>query len=215
SGFKKIGILRFYPGRSSPTYAEDSVFPRTPLSKSSSLRLSPTSDDEKDFRYYSWLLASYLEIETFPAQSDEGKKILDYGKEKIKELKSKLEKNQSFNLLVQKQKNNLLDKGYWRLCSWRELGLNAGLSKIFAEKFYSHLCCYAHSGCKSVQQVSNVDDAETQKALCVATMKLIMVAMANMIQAYCQLFKKSKSLFQKEESSKKLVDQWIKIGAHL
>ncbi|MCF6147565.1 MAG: hypothetical protein E3K37_02790 [Candidatus Kuenenia sp.] len=43
--------------------------------------------------------------------------------------------------------------------------------------------------------------AEAQKSLSVATMKLIMVAMANIIKAYCQMFVKSKDIIQKDEDS--------------
>lgn len=93
--------------------------------------------------------------------------------------------------------------------------MSAGLSKILAKHFYSYLCIWAHSGCQSAQHVSNAQTKETQKALCVDTMKLIMIAMANMIKAYCQMFVKSNDVIQKDEDAKKLIDQWIQFGTSL
>ena len=98
-----------------------------------------------------------------------------------------------------------MEKGQWKLQSWTNIGLSAGLSEILAKQFYGHLCAYAHSGCQSAQQVGNAETKETQKALCVATMKLIMIAMANIIKAYCQLFEKSNDILQKDEDAKKLL----------
>ena len=177
--------------------------------------IAPRSDDEKDLRYYSWLLASYLDRQKFPAQSDAGKQILKEDKGKIEKIKGKLNANQSFQLVTKRQKKNLFTKGYWRLCSWKELGLEAGLSNILVEQFYSHLCAYAHSGCQSAQQISNQETAKDQKATCVASMKLIMIAMANMICSYSELFEKSKTVLQNDNDALSLVNQWIEIGASL
>lgn len=171
---------------------------------------SKTADD-KDFRYYSWFLANYLERQKFPAQSEEGKNQLDDEKKIIDDLKTKINNNSVFKQLKEKKKGNLL-KGEWRLQSWMVIGDSAGLSKIIAKQFYGHLCNYAHSGCKSAQQVENADTAETQKALCVATMTLIMIAMANMINAYCQVFKKSNDVLEEDVDAKNIVGQWVAVG---
>ena len=163
--------------------------------------IEPRSDDEKDFRYYLWLYASYRDKQKFSPRS-------------IGALKEKINNNSVFKQLDIKKKEKLL-KGEWRLHSWTNIGMSAGLSEILAKQFYGHLCNYAHSGCKSVQQIGNAKTAEIQKALCDATMKLIMIAMANMIKAYCQLFKKSNDILQQDEEAKKLIGQWIHIGTSL
>jgi len=191
--------------------------------------IEPQSDDEKDFRYHSWLYASYIDRQKFPSQSEEGKKQLNDEKKSIDALKEKIINNNVFKQLDKEKKEKLLrkmEKGNeaWRLQwqnrqwspkSWTNIGVSAGLSEILAKQFYGHLCAYAHSGCQSAQQIDNAETAETQKALCVATMKLIMIAMANMIKAYCQVFEKSKDVIQKDEDTKKLIDQWVQIGTSL
>jgi hypothetical protein len=144
-------------------------------------------------------------------------------------LKEKINNNSVFKQLDKEKKESLLrkmeegkdawrlqwQKRQWKPKSWTSIGVSAGLSEILAKQFYGHLCAYAHSGCQSAQQVGNAETAETQKALCVATMKLIMIAMANMIKAYCQMFVKSKDVIQRDEDAKKLIDQWVHIGTSL
>ena len=191
--------------------------------------VEPRSDDEKDFRYYSWLHASYLDRQIFPSRSEEGKKHLNDEKKLIDALKEKIINNSVFKQFDEEKKEKLLrkmEKGQWRLQwqrqkrqwqpqSWTNIGVSAGLSEILAKQFYGHLCAYAHSACQSAQQVGNAETADTQKALCVATMKLIMIAIANMIKTYCQMFVKSKDVIQKDEDAKKLIDQWVHIGTFL
>ena len=189
--------------------------------------VEPRSDDEKDFRYYLWLHASHIDKQKFPTRSEEGKKQLNDEKKIMDALKEKINNNSVFKQFDKKKKEELLkeiekgkwrlqwQKGQWKSKSWTNIGVSAGLSEILAKQFYGHLCAYAHSGCQSAQQVGNAETAETQKALCVATMKLIMIAMANMIKAYCQMFEKSKDVIQKDEDAKTLIDQWVHIGTFL
>ena len=197
------------------------------------LFVEPRSDDEKDFRYYLWLHASHIDKQKFPTRSEEGKKQLNDEKKIIEALREKINNNSVFKQLDEEKKEKLLrkmekekekEKGAWRLQwqngqwapkSWTNIGVSAGLSEIHAKQFYSYLCMWAHSGCQSAQQVSNAQTKETQKALCVDTMKLIMIAMANMIKVYCQMFEKSRDVIQKDEDAKKLIDQWVHIGTFL
>ncbi len=168
--------------------------------------IEPRSDDEKDFRYYLWLHASYNDRQKFPSRSEEGKNQLANEKKIMDALKEKINNNSVFKQFDKEKKKKLL-KGEWSFQSWTNIGISAGLSEILAKHFYSYLCIYAHSGCQSAQQVGNAETSEIQKALCFATMKLIMIAMANMIKVYCQMFVKSNDVLQKDEDAKKLIDQ--------
>lgn len=176
--------------------------------------IEPRSDDEKDFRYYLWLHASYNDRQKFPSRSEEGKNQLANEKKIMDALKEKINNNSVFKQFDKEKKKKLL-KGEWRLQSWTNIGISAGLSEILAKHYYSYLCLYAHSGCQSAQQVGNAETAESQKDLCFATMELIMIAMANMIKVYCQMFVKSNDVLQKDEDAKKLIDQWVHIGNSL
>lgn len=194
--------------------------------------IEPQSDDEKDFRYYSWVYASLLERQKFPSRSEEGKRQLTDEKKIIDALKEKIKNSSFLKQFDKKEKEKLFkkidkgDKEVWRLQwqrenkqwqpqSWTNISMSAGLSKILAKQFYGYLCAYAHSGCQSVQQIGNALTADTQKAMCVATMKLVMIAMANMIKVHCQLFVKSEDVIQQDDIAKKLVGQWVHIGTFL
>lgn len=182
--------------------------------------VEPQSNDEKGFRYYSWLYASYIDRQKFSSRTEEGERQIADEKKIIDALKEKIINNSFFKQSDEKKKEKLLKKmekgnGAWRLQSWTDIGVSAGLSKILSDHFYSYLCIYAHSGCQSAKQIGNAETAEIQKALCVATMKLIMIAMANMIKAYCQMFVKSNDVLQKDEDAKKLIDEWVNIGTSL
>lgn len=124
--------------------------------------VKPQSNNEKDFRYYSWLYASYIDRQKFPLRSDEGKKQLTDEKKTINALKEKINNNSIFEQLVKNKKEKLLN-GQWRLKSWSDIGMSADLSEILAKQVYGHLCAYAHSGCQSVQQIGNAKTAMEQK----------------------------------------------------
>ena len=77
--------------------------------------VEPRSDDEKDFRYYSWLRASYIDRQKFPSRPEEGKKQLTDDKKIIDASKEKINNNSFFKQLDEKKKKKLLEKGQWRL----------------------------------------------------------------------------------------------------
>jgi len=44
-------------------------------------------------------------------------------------------------------------------------------------------------------------------------MTLIMISIANMIKAYCELFPQSASVLKRDQDSSALVDIWISVGS--
>lgn len=175
--------------------------------------VDPATDDERDFRYMSWLLAGLLERQTFPVHSPKGKEMLSKEAQLIAPVKVKLEKNQCLNALTPGQRKDLLEKGKWKLSSWKEMALSSGLSRTHAETFYSYLCGYAHAGNLSVRQIRNAQTLQSQQALCAATIGELLISTANMIRAYCKVFPKSKSSLEQDQDGTELVNMWIEIGA--
>jgi hypothetical protein len=175
--------------------------------------VSPTSEEEKDFRYISWKLAGLLERQTLPAQSPKGKAMLLEEAQLIAPLQGKLSANQHFKALKPGQQKELLKKGKWRLPPWKKMALTAGLSCTHAETFYSYLCEYAHAGNLSVLQIRDAQTAQSQRTLCAATIGVLIISMANMIKSYCTVFPKSELSLQEDPDGTALVDMWIDIGA--
>jgi hypothetical protein len=175
--------------------------------------VSPTSEEETDFRYMSWKLAGLLERQTFPVQSPKGKAMLLEEAQLIAPLQGKLRDNQHFRDLKPGQQKDLLEKGKWRLPPWKKMALTTGLSRTHSEAFYSYLCEHAHAGNLSVLQIRDAQTIQSQRSLCAATIGVLVISTANMIKSYCKIFPKSESYLQEDPDGTALVDMWIDIGA--
>lgn len=170
---------------------------------------SPT-EEEKRFRYSSWLLSDLMQRQKYPARSPQGKKVLEGDKVTIKDIKFKITDSPFFKCLPEKQQESLLDRGVWRLKGWTDIGISAGLSEIHAKSFYKHLCSYAHAGSLSVLQIRQADTAFHQQALCAATMTLVMITIAYFVRDYSLLFPTCKEFVS---GHKEVINMWIDIGA--
>lgn len=173
----------------------------------------PSSESEKDLRYFSWVLADLLVKQSFPVQSPEGKTILERERHQIRSLKEKLKANLYFQNLTSKQQKRLLNEGVWRLQGWTSIALSAGLNQAHADAFYRYLCSYAHAGSVSVVQLRQAQTAQGQRSLFAATMGLVMIVMAYMVKAYCAVFPRSQAALEQDKEGTLLVNQWIQIGA--
>jgi hypothetical protein len=175
--------------------------------------VDPTSEQEKDFRYLSWLLAGLLERQEYAIQSSKGKELLSAEAKLIAPLQEKLADNPYFLKLSHNQRKNLMQKGEWRLDSWKDIGLSAGLDETHAKEFYYYLCGYAHAGNISVLQLRQARTPESQRDLCAATISVIMIAIANMVKSYCKVFPKSHLVLTQDTEASRLVDIWITVGS--
>jgi len=171
--------------------------------------VEPKTNEDKDFKYFTWELAGLIERQGFTVHSAAGKKKLKEEKQLIEVLKNKLKKNSVFDSLSDKQKRRIVARGDWRFNSWREIILSAGLSQIHAESFYRYLCGYAHSGNLSILQLRQTRTNQERRELIESTFTLTLIVMANMIKAYCEIFPKSKALYTKLLSSESVVDLWV------
>jgi len=172
--------------------------------------IEPQTEEEKRFRYSAWLLSDLMEKQKFPTRSPQGKKILEDDDVTIKDMKSTITKNSFFLRLTEKQQKALLDRGAWRVKSWTEIGMSAGLSEIHAKSFYKHLCSYAHAGSLSVHQIRLSDTAPVQQKLYAATMTLVMITIAYFIRDYSKIFTRCQEYVSGHEEA---IRMWLDIGA--
>lgn len=175
--------------------------------------IQPTSIEKRDFRYISWVLSSLIERQNFPILSQKGKKQIEHEKEIIDSYIARLKTNQHFKALSPKQKRAIIEKGNWRFASWADLAGKAGLDATHGTSFYKYLCGYAHSSNLSVLQIRDAKPTHIQKELSASAMSLIMISMANMIKAYCDLFPQSASVLKRNQDSNALVNIWISVGS--
>lgn len=174
----------------------------------------PKTDDEKDFRYMSWVLSDLLQRQTYPVEFPESQQRLESEKECIDLLIAKIHANKSFLALTPKQQQQLLKKKLWRFHSWTDIALSAGISHKHAESFYHHLCSYAHAGNLSVLQLTQARTAEAQRGLHSGTLGLLKITMANMVKAYCEVFPKSEAVLEDNPTFQETVRRWLYIGAN-
>ena len=172
---------------------------------------TPKTEEDKNYRYWAYILAGLKDRQDFPAVTTEQKRVLVNDKKAIKELSDKLQLNAEFRSLSAGQKKEVL-KGKWRLKSWREIAEDANLSRILASDMYSHLCGFAHSSSLSVRQIKIAYKKHDEKSLIEPSIIVVSIVAANMILEYCELFKWSKGVLNQDQERMKLVDLWIKLG---
>lgn len=174
---------------------------------------APETDEERELRHSSWVLADLVERQELPVSLPESKEKQRQEKQVIQSLMQKIQRNSEFQKLSLRQQKALLDKKQWRRHSWTEIARNAGLSRLHAEHMYRYLCSYAHSGSLSVMQVRQAETKKDQQFLAETTLRLINVALAFMTKTYCSMFEKAQVALLKEEPLKAKVDEWARLGA--
>ena len=173
------------------------------------------SEEEADFRFYSWQLGGLKErgkyLPKVEILKQQAATTITNDKKCIQKYEQILQRNNVFLNLSKKKQNDILN-GKWRTESWREIALDAGLSEMHAEHFYRLLCGYAHSSSLSTLQLSQADTPDKKAILFGATMGVLKIAMSNLIFEYCKLFPKSKEEIDKHEQAKMIAENWIEIG---
>jgi hypothetical protein len=172
---------------------------------------SPKNDEEKNYKYWAYRLAGHMERKNIPILSPEYKQKIDEDNNAIIDFSTKLASNSSFNSLASRQRNRTL-KGGWRLLNWKDIALDANLSKMIAH-YYGHLCGFAHSSSLSVLQIAQAHQKHEQKLLITPSIYSTNIVIANFINEYCSLFHKCGLVLGNEDKS--LIDFWTLLGSSL
>lgn len=178
--------------------------------------LNPDSEEELDFRFYSWEIAGLSGRQNYLATTEENIKKLQDESDHIKKLMKKLEANPFYDEKSEKEKaayNKMLQRGNWRSKGWAEIARDAGFSELNSKIIYSFLCEHAHSGNISVTQVRQSPDFSIRRSLMGASIGHLIICTANMIKHYCDYFDKSREYYQEKYPEPNIVDMWIDIGA--
>lgn len=184
------------------------------------------SEEERDFRFYSWRLGGLKEwqkfLSTVEIRKQQAERVLANNQKYIQKYQEILKNNKVFLSLNKKQQNKILVEGRFakigykdgklKTLSWREIALDAKLSNTHADDFYAYLCGYAHSSSLSVLQLSQANTRETQLTLFAATMEVMKIAMSNFIFEYCNLFPKSVLELNKNAKAKMAAEDWVRVG---
>jgi hypothetical protein len=172
---------------------------------------SPKSDEEKNYKYWAYRLAGHMERKNLPILSPEYREKLDEDNKAVIDFSAKLVANSSFNNLTSSQRNKIL-RGDWRLLSWKDIALEANLSRMIA-LHYGHLCGFAHSSSLSVLQMAQAHQKHEQKLLTTPSIYTTNIVIANFINEYCCLFNKCEAVLGDEDKS--LTKSWTFLGSSL
>ncbi len=157
--------------------------------------VNPKNDDQKELRYYAWVMTSLLQRQNTPTLTEFGKSQKARDKIEIDKMKTKIQGLASFNNLSSKQKAALLDNGSGKLFShWADILKETGYNEKHAFSImYAHWSSYSHSeGISAIQLTGNsllykkeniesLNDLYTSKLL-VCLMITIIVRMFKVIE---------------------------------
>lgn len=175
--------------------------------------VSPASIQEKEFRYYCWDLAGYIEREDSPATSEESIKKLNVEKKEKKEIIEKLEKNPFYRKMTPEGRKRLKN-GNWRIFrTWRDLAKESGMSVEYFNLIYSYLSSYCHSGRLSVMQIEQSKKLSTQKELMGTLIQFNIIILARLIRDYLVYLPECNYAHKKNEFAVFYTDLYYKIGS--
>jgi len=175
--------------------------------------IAPKTHEEKEFRYLAWT-AELVKRQYLPVSTQEHQQKLAKERKDLDDLHKRLRSNASFQKLTTKQQKDVLE-GRWRLLSWQKIAEDAGLAKVLAANMYGHLSGYAHSGFISVLQIKQAFQKREQALLVESSMQVVLIAAANFIRGYCDLFPKAKQALNRNTNGILLVDELVTIGQNL
>jgi len=175
--------------------------------------LNNNTPHETDLKHSAWVLYGLLERSKSPGLSSEARTVITKSREQAESLKTRLKQNPVFCGLSKNIQQKILKGREWRLNSWREMALSAGLSEIHANTFYKFLCGHAHASNISITQIHQARTAQDQINICGATLNVMNIATANMIFAYTEVFPESKRILDSEPSIVERARFWISMGS--
>ena len=177
--------------------------------------VAPKTPEERDCRYWSWLLAALLTRQKFTTTSPENQQKLDSEKILIEEFRDKLRRNKYFyEQLRPNQRKGVLKDGSWRVGqSWREMAEEAGFNDRHGREMYSFLCDYAHSGNLSVFQI-RAGNFEIAKDLSLLCLRVMLITFANFVAAYAYCFPQT-GLMLDVQQYRETIEFWCSLGRDL
>jgi len=173
--------------------------------------VAPKTDQVRDFRYWAWLLSGLCERQRFPATTPDHRRRKENEKKQMEELHKKLCSNPEFIKLSKKQRTGI-KTGRWQLGGWKKMARDAGLDELHAAIIYAYLCGYAHSDSLSVLQIYHAKLRKQQERLSQIAGQNTMVATANMVFLYCDLFPDGEKALVKYPEAAQIARKWRGIG---
>ena len=158
----------------------------------------PINEIEEELRYNAWLMSGLVSRMSFEPFSEKSRKVLAKDVEFFNSVKDKLKNNAIFRNLSDKQQNEIVLKGKWKLegeyngkiktPSWIDIGIKAGFDKNTAKDIYKFLSGYTHCDSLSIIQIREAHDNAIRRNLADGTLEIMIMVMAFMIKTVTNVF---------------------------
>jgi len=169
--------------------------------------VQPIPQDERDCRYYGWILSSLLRKQKYPATLEENKEILAAEKGVITDIEKRLAANPCYQGLTPKERRSLRWDG--KLDGWSKIADDAGQDDWTAKHSYDYLCGHAHSGAASVLQICQAAP-EKSKELINTGLEMCLISMAFMLDAFTKVYAQGRGVLSDQQIQ--LIEKWKYFG---
>lgn len=154
----------------------------------------PASKDEAEFRYLAWMLAGFVQRESFPVQTPEGKKQIAIDIKTNAQMRRRIMKTAVFQGLTERQKKSVLGGKDWHPGKTLSAMCDEIIGPTWGRSLYGFMSSHAHSDALSAVQVHQTRDQASELAN--PPLIVIALAVAGMSEAYARKWVASKKVYQ-------------------
>lgn len=99
----------------------------------------PKTDEERELRNLSWVLADLMERQEFPTTLPEHKQKLEREAEGIQSLTELIKSKPIFKTMNRGEQRALLERRRWKVKGWAEIARDAGFGPVTSDQLYRYL----------------------------------------------------------------------------
>ena len=147
----------------------------------------PGSEDEREFRYCSWALASIAQRQQFPALTPEAEEQLSRDKTFLATMARRVQQTEAFQKRSPKQQTQVLNGKHWR-SEWLTKSAEKLFGGTFGGPMYRYLAAYGHSDYLSVLQIRDNAGLAKQRAMAEGALAMACVCISKLIEGYLALW---------------------------
>jgi hypothetical protein len=156
--------------------------------------ITPSDEDESEFRYLAWMLAGFTQRESFPVLTPEGRKQVTIDAKVNVRQRKRIQVTSAFGALSNDQKQQVLQGRSWHP--------NKSLTSMFEDVFgpiwgralYAFMSSHAHSDALSAVQV--LQTGEKSKSMAEAAMITISITLAHLTAGYARTWVAARKVYK-------------------
>ena len=169
--------------------------------------VAPETEDERSFRYYCWMLAGFVQRQTFPAIVESARQQFEKDAAKIAEWREELGRTEAFARLRDREKTKALEGRLWRPPSFKQTAKKF-LGSRFGPSIYAYLSSYQHADALAAVQIGAHNSYAKQKDAARASLSLVAISLSNLVEAYCTLWPGLKLVANRYPDTQELVKMY-------